>query len=120
MPVTRRLYALFDPRHAAQFADYNQYSPSGRCPAIYLTFWDSWMLSVWLHGRLPSEWEWEYAARGPQDLSSDEQPIWWWGDDWSELGKHAWHYDNSDGHAHEVGTRKTNPYGLYDMLGNVW
>ena len=120
VPVTRRLYALFDPRHAAQFADYNRYSPSGRCPAIYLTFWDSWMLSVWLHGRLPSEWEWEYAARGPQDLSSDEQPIWWWGDDWSELGKHAWFEVNSRGHAHEVGTRKPNPYGLYDKLGNVW
>ncbi|MFM7168523.1 MAG: formylglycine-generating enzyme family protein, partial [Planctomycetaceae bacterium] len=121
IPVTQRLYALFDPGHAALFADYQQYSPRPRCPAVYLNFWDAWMLSIWLHARLPNEWEWEYAARGPQDLSAEKQPIWWWGDEESQLPDHAWVDENTGGEAtREVGTRKPNPYGLFDMLGNVW
>jgi formylglycine-generating enzyme required for sulfatase activity len=120
VPVTRRLYALFDPRHADQHDDYDKYSPEPRCPAIYLSYWDSVMFSVWAHGRLPTEWEWEYASRGGQDRAGNDQPIWWWGNDESQLVKYAWVSDNSDICTHPVGDKPANGFGLHDMLGNVW
>jgi hypothetical protein len=122
VPVTRRLYALFDANHAGQFGDYDTVSPSPRCPAIYLSYWDSVMFSIWSHSRLPTEWEWEYAARGGKDQPGDAQPIWWWGNDRSQLVKYAWVDKNSRGETHPVGELEANPdpYKLYDMLGNVW
>ena len=60
--------------------------------------------------RLPTEAEWEYAARG-----GTEEPRY---DD--DLTAIAWFGDNSDGKVHPVGKKKKNAYGLYDMLGNVW
>ena len=120
VPVTRRLYALFDPRHADQHADYDKYSPEPRCPAIYLSYWDSVMFSVWAHGRLPTEWEWEYASRGGQDRAGKKQPTWWWGNDESQLVKYAWVSDNSGICTHPVGNKAANDFGLHDMLGNVW
>jgi hypothetical protein len=120
VPVTRRLYALFDPRHAGQHEAYDEFSPKPRCPAIYLSYWDSVMFSVWAHGRLPTEWEWEYASRGGQDRAGKDQPIWWWGNDESRLSHYAWVNENSEGHTQAVGQKPGNPFGLCDMLGNVW
>jgi formylglycine-generating enzyme required for sulfatase activity len=129
VPVTRRLYALFDTHHAGQFRtknknkneDYDRYSPDPRCPAIYLSYWDSVMFSIWSHSRLPTEWEWEYAARAGKDQPGKAQPIWWWGNDESQLVKYAWIRRNSEGTTHPVGDLEANPdpYKLYDMLGNV-
>ena len=70
--------------------------------------------------RLLSEAEWEYAARG---VTSADDPrngeSWSFGNDESQLGEFAWFLSNSDGQTHPVGTRGANPFGLYDMHGNV-
>ncbi len=64
--------------------------------------------------RLPTEAEWEYACRAGYD-----ETWFWWGDGYEQLGNHDWYSENSDNHTHEVGQKIPNPFGLYDMSGNV-
>ena len=59
--------------------------------------------------RLPTEAEWEYACREKKDGPSP-----------TPLSDQAWVKENSNDKSHEVGLKKPNPFGLQDMLGNVW
>ncbi|MEV6432836.1 SUMF1/EgtB/PvdO family nonheme iron enzyme [Nocardia sp. NPDC051463] len=59
--------------------------------------------------RLPTEAEWEHACRAGTT-----------GPRYGELDEIAWYRGNSDGRMHDVGGKRPNAFGLYDMLGNVW
>jgi formylglycine-generating enzyme required for sulfatase activity len=63
--------------------------------------------------RLPSEAEWEYAARAGTDNKYG------FGNDEKALLDYAWIYENGGDRTHKVGLKKSNPWGLYDIHGNV-
>ena len=88
-------------------------------PVINVSWRDAVAYCKWLskksgkHYRLSSESEWEYVAR------SNTQTKYGIGDNDILLANYAWFKDTANEHAHEVGTKTANVYGVYDMLGNV-
>ena len=92
----------------------------GRRPVVNVSWHDAYDYCEWLSKktgetyRLPSKDEWEYCCRANTDTK------WFFGDDEKMLEKYAWYDKNSDGKTHPVGEKEPNPWGLYDMYGNVW
>lgn len=88
-------------------------------PAIAMTQYGAIQYCRWLYlktgifYRLPTEAEWEYASRAGSSMT------YFFGDDTDELEKYAWFAKNSNGETQKVGQKEPNPWGLYDILGNV-
>ncbi|PWU12995.1 MAG: hypothetical protein C5B50_20245 [Verrucomicrobia bacterium] len=88
-------------------------------PAISMTQHGANKYCQWLSAktghfyRLPTEAEWEYAARAGTTTT------YFFGDDKKQLGDYAWFEDNSDFKYQKIGKKKPNPWGLYDIYGNV-
>jgi formylglycine-generating enzyme required for sulfatase activity len=98
----------------------------GRRPVVHVALEDVEAYCAWAGAALPTEAEWEYAARGGLD-----QAIFTWGDDerpqgrfmantWQ--GQFPWRNTKDDGYVYTspVGSFPANGYGLLDMAGNVW
>ncbi|MEX0794515.1 MAG: formylglycine-generating enzyme family protein [Pirellulaceae bacterium] len=91
-----------------------------KLPAVTMTQYTAQQYTRWLSGitdrqyRLPSEAEWEYAAKAGATTAYH------FGDAPEKLDDYAWYEGNSDEGPHLVAKKKPNPWGLYDMHGNVW
>jgi formylglycine-generating enzyme required for sulfatase activity len=101
MEVTNAQYAI---RHAVTIAPTDR-----RLPATALSWADAKGYCASVGGRLPTESEWEYAARANSTSSR-----------YDTLPDIAWYAGNSDDRVHPVGSKTPNAFGLFDMLGNVY
>jgi formylglycine-generating enzyme required for sulfatase activity/serine/threonine protein kinase len=89
-------------------------------PVTMISWQDAAAFCAWLSEkekrtyRLPTSDEWRWAERAGSIAR------YYFGNVAAELGNHAWHSGNSDLRSHPVGLKKPNPWGLFDMYGNVW
>lgn len=107
-------------RPTAQYIDLSwNMGKEGGYPVNSMSVDAAMMFCRWLYSktnifyRLPTEAEWEYAARAGSKTN------FYFGNDVSLLGQYAWFKNNSKEKYQKVGLKKPNAWGLYDMLGNV-
>lgn len=82
---------------------------NGKIPMVNVDWDDAYGFCTWIGGRLPTEAQWEYAARAK---TTDVR--------YKDLNSIAWHSGNAENTFHVVAQKAPNAYGLYDMIGNVW
>jgi formylglycine-generating enzyme required for sulfatase activity len=111
-PVTVGAYKRFAEATGRQMPDapdFNHAWANERTPMQSLSWDDAQAYCGWAGGRLPTEAEWEYAARGGSTAAR-----------YGLIDEVAWYGYNSGVQTHSVGQKRANGFGLYDMLGNVW
>jgi formylglycine-generating enzyme required for sulfatase activity len=111
--VTQSQYAAVMGKEQGNSAKGPDHPADGVKPSRALLLCDTLSAKIGMEVRLPTEAEWEYAARAGTSTR------WFFGDDASKLGEYAWFKDNADGKSHPVGQKKPNPWGLFDMYGNI-
>jgi hypothetical protein len=84
-------------------------------PITDVCWWEAYLYAKWLGGRLPTECEWEYACR-----AGTSGPFWCSDGQVVDVQDVGWFLENSGGILHGVARKKQNPWGLFDMHGNVW
>jgi len=110
--VTVGAYRRFVASTGAQMPaapDFNEGWHNQDMPIVNVTWDDATAFCGWAGGRLPTEAEWEYAARAGSTEAR-----------YGPIDEVAWYANNSDGKTHEVAQKRPNAWNLYDTLGNVW
>lgn len=105
-PVTVGQYRAFDPEHRCR--------GGAEHPVTEVSWWRAWLFAAWVGGGLPTEAQWEHACR------AGKASRFWSGDDDADLNRVGWFGGNSGGRSHPVAEKPANPWGLFDMHGNVW
>jgi len=83
-------------------------------PMVMVNYYGAYEFCKWKGGKLPTETEWTYAAKGGR---KNKNYIYAGSNKLDEVG---WYKDNCEGHSHDVGKKKPNELGIYDMSGNSW
>jgi formylglycine-generating enzyme required for sulfatase activity len=111
-PVTAGAYKRYAGATGRQMPDspsFNNRWANESMPIVNVTWDDAQAYCGWMGGRLPTEAEWEYAARGGTTEAR-----------YGNLQEIAWYSSNSGGQTHDVAQKRANRFELYDTLGNVW
>jgi sulfatase modifying factor 1 len=83
-------------------------------PIVNITWQDAMDYALWMNCSLPTEAQWEYAARGG---NKSKGYTYSGSNNYDEVG---WSYENSNKTSHPIGQKKPNELGIYDMSGNAW
>ncbi len=116
-PVANEEYARFleaNPKVRKPSEWGNRTLNGARQPVVGVSWDEARQFAAWASCRLPSEAEWEYAARAGTTAPYLD------GASQQDLARHAWYDDNSKNQTHQVGEKAANAFGLHDVLGNAW